>query len=146
MFSAHHQKKKIFVPVAVPNRILSLFFDDKTVSDQLIYFFNSLIFQKVFHFISNSYLLHITHCHFWGFSFTFWIWICSILLWWENLWNCNANFLVKSHFSCTRFSSFNNFFCNFMNLSHFLKQLIAFHGAKMSLNTLGPFQDLPVHF
>ena len=49
-------------------------------------------------------------CQFWGFLFTFWIWICNILLWCENLWNCNVNFFVKSQLSFTRLSSFNDFF------------------------------------
>ena len=44
-----------------------------------------------------------THCQFWGFSFTFLVWICNILLLWGNLWNYNAylfvNFFVKSQHS-----------------------------------------------
>ena len=53
------------------------------------------------------------HCQFWGFSFIFLVWICNILLWWENLWNCNVylfvNFFVKSQHSFLEFRYLTSF-------------------------------------
>ena len=53
------------------------------------------IFRGYTQFLWNAYWASafasdITHYQFWGFSFTFWVWICNILILWENLWNCNA--------------------------------------------------------
>ena len=59
------------------------------------------------------YLSSIISCQFWGFLFTFSVWICNTLHWWENLWNCNVylfvNFFVKSQHSFLEFRYLTSF-------------------------------------
>ena len=92
----------------------------------------------------------MVHCQFWGFLFAFWIWICNVLLWGENLfviffWNRNAHLLGFCHFTFFFYISW-----IFLRLKivycTILREIVFKSILLVNLNPLKHLQDLPNKF